>query len=68
MTRARNWIRVPRGWILRKRARFLWLYSDKVINALTRALRRVMRPTLIRCPNLTTSKTFLPTLNGQRNF
>src|SRR5438132_1022219 len=42
--------------------------SDKVIYALTKALRRVARPTFIRCPNLTTSKTFLPTLNEQRNF
>src|SRR6266699_1226056 len=42
--------------------------SDKVIYALTQALRRVVRPTFIRCSNLTTSKTFLPTLNEQRNF
>ena len=44
--------------------------GSKVIRSYTpspKALRRVVRPTLIRCPNLTTSKTFLPTLNGQRN-
>ncbi len=41
--------------------------SDKVIYALTEALRRVVRPTFVRRSNLTTSKTFLPTLNEQRN-
>jgi hypothetical protein len=29
----------------RKRARSLWLFGDKVIYALTQALRRVARPT-----------------------
>jgi len=41
--------------------------GDKVIYAFTKALRRVTRPTCGRCSNLVTSKTFLPTLNEQRN-
>jgi len=44
------------------------LLGDKVIYAFTEALRRVTRPTILRCSNLVTSKTFLPTLNEQRNL
>ena len=56
-----------RGEIKKRRARFLRLsLGDKVIYAVTSALRRVVRPTISRCSNLTTSKTFLPTLNEQR--
>src|SRR6185436_10685111 len=60
---------VPHGQLGNKKARatLALAFSDKVIYAVTTALRRVVRPTLIRCPNLTTSKTFLPTLNEQRN-
>src|SRR5690349_21473193 len=41
--------------------------GDKVVYAVTTALRRAVRPTFFRCSNLTASKTFLPTLNEQRN-
>ena len=61
-------VAVPQDTVKKKSQRVT--LALKVIRSYTpspKALRRVVRPTLIRCPNLTTSKTFLPTLNGQRN-
>jgi hypothetical protein len=53
--------------LIKNKSRIAPALGDKVIYAVTTALRRGTGPTCRRCSNPAPSKTSLPTLNEQRN-